>query len=72
MTKIKVRPRLAALLRERGMTQLELSEKTGIPQTTISRFLRSAQGRYDHLFAYARALGVKIEDLFEVEEGDGT
>jgi transcriptional regulator with XRE-family HTH domain len=64
---IKVRPRLAELLKEKGLTQLKLSEKSGVPQGAISRFDRSVQHKDEILFRIAHALGVSIQDLFEVE-----
>jgi len=66
-----VRPRLSELLKERGITQLELSRMSGVPQGTISRFDKNNRHEAAHLFTIARALGVQIEDLFEVEEEEG-
>ena len=66
--KLIVTPRLAALLKERDMTQLELSALSGVPQGAISRFDRNSRHTDEHLFAIARALGVNVEDLFEVTE----
>lgn len=47
------------------MTQNDLSEMTGITQPVISRFDKNEQHRDIHLFAISRALGLKIDDLFE-------
>mgnify|MGYP001466609566 CR=1 FL=1 len=65
---IKVRPRLGEILRERRITQLELEKMSGVPQGSISRFDRNSQHRDEHLFAISRALDIKIEDLFIVDE----
>ncbi|MGY3382630.1 transcriptional regulator with XRE-family HTH domain [Paenibacillus polymyxa] len=65
---IKVTPKLSTILKERGLTQTELATAAGIPQAAISRFDRSSQGAYANIIAIARALGVAVEDLFEIEE----
>ena len=67
LDRIKVRPRLTELLKERGMTQLELSQLSGVTQASISRFDRNSRHEAVHLFAIARALDLRVEDLFEVE-----
>jgi len=54
-------------LKERGLTQAQLSEKSGVPQGAISRFDRSVQHRDEILFKICLALNCKVEDLFEVE-----
>ncbi|MEK3787588.1 helix-turn-helix domain-containing protein [Paenibacillus sp. FSL K6-1230] len=63
-----VKPNLMALLKDKDMTQLQLSELTGIPQGSLSRFDKNSRHESAHLFKIARALGVSIEDLFVVEE----
>lgn len=63
---LTVKPCLMALLKERGMTQSELSGISGVPQGSISRFDKNNRHEASHLFAISRALGVNIEDLFEV------
>jgi transcriptional regulator with XRE-family HTH domain len=63
---VTVVPRLNKLLKERGWTQMQLSEKSGVPQGTISRFDKNSRHEASHLFSIARALGVSVEDLFEV------
>ena len=66
--KYKITPRLNEILKERKMTQIELSQLTGIPQGTISRFDRNKQHHDEHLVLISKALGVSIEDLFHIEE----
>jgi DNA-binding Xre family transcriptional regulator len=61
-----VKPKLMALLKERSITQMQLSEMTGVPQGSISRFDRNDRHVDAHVFAIAKALDVKVEDLFEV------
>jgi transcriptional regulator with XRE-family HTH domain len=63
---ITVRPRLLSLLKERSITQTQLSEMSGVPQGSISRFDRNEKHLDWHVFAIAKALDVAIEDLFEV------
>jgi transcriptional regulator with XRE-family HTH domain len=63
---ITVKPRLTALLKERGLTQMQLSELSGVPQGSISRFDRNDRHVDAHIFAIARVLDVRVEDLFEV------
>ncbi|MGM1023463.1 MAG: helix-turn-helix domain-containing protein [Bacillota bacterium] len=65
---LKVKPNLMPLLKEKGITQLQLSEITGIPQGSLSRFDKNSRHESAHLFTIARALGVRVEDLFTVQE----
>lgn len=65
---ITVIPRLGEILKERGMTQVQLSKLTGINQAVISRFDRNKQHQDSHLFVIAKVLNLKIEDLFIVFE----
>jgi transcriptional regulator with XRE-family HTH domain len=65
---INVTPRLLEILKERGMTQSELSALSGVPQGSISRFDKNSRHESAHLFSISRALGVTIEALFRVEE----
>lgn len=61
-------PKLNKILKERNMTQTELSQLTGIPQGTISKFDRNRQHMDIHLVIISRALGISIEDLFDIKE----
>lgn len=63
---IEVTPRLSVILKERGITQTQLSEMSGVPQGSISRFDKNSRHEAAHLFAISRALGVSIEELFQV------
>lgn len=65
---IDIKPRLAKILDERGLTQMALAKMTGVPQSAISRFDKNGQHKDEHLFLIARALGITVEDLFEVNE----
>lgn len=64
---IEIKPKLNKLLKERNMTQNDLSELTGITQPVISRFDKNGQHRSNHLYLISRALNLKMDDLFEVE-----
>lgn len=68
MNMVTIKPRLRELLKERGLTQGQLSEMTGIPQASISRFDKNEQHLDWHLFSIAKALGISVEKLFEIEE----
>lgn len=62
-----VKPRLRQLLKEKGLTQLQLQKISGVPQASISRFDNNTRHEATHLFAISHALGVSIEDLFIVK-----
>lgn len=64
---MNVKPRLNELLKERGITQQQLSDMTNVPQGSISRFDKNERHVDWHLFAIARALDINVEDLFDVE-----
>ncbi len=59
-----VGPRLRALRQERGVTLAELAEKTGTPESTLSR-LETGQRRatLELLLPLARAHGVPLDEL---------
>ncbi|WP_268569462.1 helix-turn-helix domain-containing protein [Paenibacillus larvae] len=63
-----ITPKLNQILKDRGLTQMQLSEMSGVPQGSISRFDKNSRHEDAHLFAIARALGITIEELFNVEE----
>lgn len=56
--------RLAALLKERDLTQKELAEATNLTPAAISRYINGERvPRAITIAALARALGVKPEDI---------
>ncbi|MDF2855741.1 MAG: hypothetical protein K0Q87_1592 [Neobacillus sp.] len=61
-----VKPRLKIILKEKGLTQDELSRLSSVPQGTISRFDNQVKHPDNTLFRIARALNISVEDLFEV------
>lgn len=65
---MNVKPKLLAILKERGLTQTQLSEMSGVPQGSISRFDRNDRHVDAHVFAIAKALDVKVEDLFDITD----
>ncbi len=65
---LTVKPRLKEVLKEKGLTQLQLAELSGVPQGSISRFDRNEKHQDWHVFAIARALQVSVEYLFEVSD----
>lgn len=64
---IKVTPRLTEILKERGLTQTQLSELTGVPQGSISRFDKNDRHVDVHVAAILRALGIAYDELFTIE-----
>jgi len=63
---IIVKPKLSEWLKKKGLRQQDLEDMTGVNRATISRFDTLKRHDDRHLFAIAHALGIKIEDLFEV------
>lgn len=63
--------KIEALRRELNLTQDDLAEKTPTSQQTISRIELGRQVPSDGLrVKIARALGVKVADIFTYEEDD--
>ena len=65
---INAKPNLLPLLKERGLTQMDLSNLSGVPQGSISRFDKNSRHESDHLFSIAKALNVTVDKLFIIEE----
>jgi transcriptional regulator with XRE-family HTH domain len=62
--------RLAALLEERGMTQLELAARVGVTRAAMSRYVSGdREPRFVTLVRIAEELDVSIEELVP-SEGD--
>ena len=58
--------RLARIRRERGFTQNELAEKTGLVQTLVSDYERGKlRLKADMILRFARALEVSTDDLLQ-------
>lgn len=66
--KVKVTPQLLKILKDKKMTQSELSELSGVPQGSISRFDKNSRHESSHLFSIAKSLGVSVEELFIFQE----
>lgn len=66
-----VRPNLMPLLKEKGITQMELSKMSGVPQGSISRFDKNFRHDDDHVFSIAESLGVTMDKLFVKVEHKG-
>ncbi|WP_025726762.1 helix-turn-helix domain-containing protein [Heyndrickxia ginsengihumi] len=64
---IIVKPILMQILKERNMTQTQLSEISGVPQGSISRFDKNDRHVDWHIFAIAKALNINVHDLFKVD-----
>lgn len=65
---IIVKPQLAKILIERGYTQNGFAKKFKISQNAVNRFDRSVQHRSENVFLIARALNLRVDELFEVIE----
>ena len=60
--------RLAALLAERNMTQLELAARIGVTRAAMSRYVRGErEPRLVTLVRIAEELDVNVDDLFAAE-----
>ncbi len=60
--------RLAALLRERGLTQKELAERTGLTPAAVSRYMSGARMPREVVVAkIAKVLNVQPVDLLGTE-----
>lgn len=69
-------PTLAALIRglrsRQGWTLKEMSVKSGIPVSTLSKVEHGQLTlSYDKLYQLAQKLGLRMSELFAEEEGDG-
>lgn len=67
---VKVKPKLNKIRKERGLSQIELAELSKVNQPFISKFDSNENFNANNVFSIARALGVTIEELFEVVEVD--
>lgn len=63
-------PRLKKILKERELSQTALAQLSGVDQSKISRFDNQKQHKDLELFLISKALGVTIEDLFEITGDD--
>ncbi|SFV07794.1 helix-turn-helix transcriptional regulator [Alicyclobacillus macrosporangiidus] len=62
--------RLKLVLVMRGLKQEWLAEQTGLPSTTVSRIVNGATPTLRNAQKIARALGVSVDDLWPLEEGE--
>lgn len=67
---VQVKPNLQPLLKKMGITQMQLSQMSGVPQGSISRFDKNSRHEDAHVFSIARALKVPVDKLF-IEEQQG-
>lgn len=59
------------LMEEKNMSQKELSDKSGITEASVSRYLSGKRTpRFDVVINFAKALGVKPGDLLPEDEHD--
>lgn len=67
-----IRLKIKELAQKKGMKQYELIEKSGVTPQLLSRYWNNNMQRVslEHLDLIARALGVKVTDLFEETEDE--
>jgi DNA-binding Xre family transcriptional regulator len=67
---IIVKPKINEVRKSKGITQKELSKKTGIEQGNISKFDKRSSDMYDirHLIALMDAMDCDLYDLFDIKE----
>ena len=67
MSTRKLSRMIKRLLKERGMSQLQLAEKSGVPQGYISELAagKKKNPSLEALQKLARALGVTVSELLE-------
>ncbi len=64
--------RIARLRKERGYTQIELAEKTGIPQTLITDYERDKLRLHPEMvIRFAQALEVTTDELLGLKPANG-
>jgi len=61
---------IGEIMKEKKLTQTELANKSGVPQSAISRYAKGQNRLYDinHLFALAKVLSKSVEELFREEK----
>ena len=65
--------RLKEVLKEKGISSLELSEKIKLSKTSISQILNeNQQPRFETLLKIAMALDVDVRDLFNATKDNET
>ncbi|CAF1802200.1 helix-turn-helix domain-containing protein [Bacillus subtilis] len=64
--KLNATPRLHAVMKNKGWTQVRLAEASGVPQGSISRFDKNSRHEDWHVFSIAKALEVEVDELFEI------
>ncbi|MDO7347103.1 helix-turn-helix transcriptional regulator [Bacillus stercoris] len=65
--KLKATPRLHAVMKAKGWTQVRLAEASGVTQGSISRFDKNTRHEDWHVFSIAKALEVEVDELFEIK-----
>ncbi len=65
--KQKAKPRIASLREKAGITQLELSRRVGVTESTIQNWEsgRTGTDQIERIVRFCKALGCRVEDLIE-------
>lgn len=68
---MQLRIKIGALMKERGMSEKDMHDKTGLARNTVRALMRGSVARVDlvTLEKIAVALGVRPLELFEEVEG---
>lgn len=67
-----MRNRLRELRKRNGLTQVELSRKSGVNRTIIARYETGCMGMSEkNLIRIAGALGVPVDDVMKGGQTDG-
>ncbi|TSK07939.1 MAG: helix-turn-helix transcriptional regulator [Geobacter sp.] len=56
------------MLSEKGWTQKQIEEKTGIPQTMISRYTRGKSCTVENLVKIAKAFDVSTDEVLGLDQ----
>ena len=64
---IDLAARFKAYRKKSGLTQMELSDRSGVPYGTVKRFERTGKASLDTLWLLAAAIGCddQLDDLFK-------
>jgi transcriptional regulator with XRE-family HTH domain len=60
--------RLKELRKEKGLTQMQLSILSGVPQNQISRFEKGSKMNEDHIILLCKALNISSDFLLKLKD----
>ncbi|WP_332237229.1 helix-turn-helix domain-containing protein [Sporolactobacillus sp. KGMB 08714] len=68
LVKVNVQPCLREAMADAHISQKELSGRTGISASSLSRFDSQSSHKDDHLFLIAEALSIPVTALFKIQK----